>query len=307
MAIDSVIETGDSMPAINILDCPKKMFRWTRQQQANGELVGVVPTMGALHEGHLSLVEAARARCEKVVVTIFVNPTQFGPNEDYERYPRTLQKDVGLLSDLGVDCVFAPSKEDMYPQGSSTTVAPPAVATMLEGECRPEHFGGVCTIVLNLLQIVPADLACFGQKDFQQALVIRNMVRDLNLPTEVAICPIKREPDGLAMSSRNVYLDAGERKRALSLVQALRQVPEAIGQGIKDTGLIETRMKEFLRPFVDRIDYAVVVDSETLECLEAVDRTVVGLIAAYIGKTRLIDNCVVSVAGETDLLIESNR
>lgn len=287
------------MSSVTIIESPEEMFRWTRQQQANQKVVGLVPTMGALHEGHLSLAKAARQHCDRVVVTIFVNPTQFGPHEDFERYPRNLSADVELLEALGVDCVFAPSVEAMYPEGSTTSVAPPSVAKPLEGECRPGHFEGVCTVVLKLFQIIPADLACFGQKDFQQALVIQHMARDLNVGTRIQICPTLREPDGLAMSSRNAYLKEADRERALCLSRALRRVGVELSRGVRSPVQIEQAMKSELSPYVDQLDYAVVVDPETLECPPSIAGPVVGLIAVHVGGTRLIDNSVYSVTGES--------
>jgi len=286
------------MSSVTIIDSPKEMYRWTRRQQADGQVVGLVPTMGALHAGHLSLVKAARNQCDRVVVTIFVNPTQFGPHEDFDRYPRTLNADVELLGELGVDCVFAPSVEGMYPSGCTTSIAPPGVAKPLEGVSRPGHFAGVCTVVLKLFQIIPADLACFGQKDFQQALVIKHMAQDLNVGTQIEICPTLREPDGLAMSSRNAYLNEIDRDRALCLSRALKRVGAELRQGVKAPEKIEAAMQAELSPFIDQLDYAVVVDPETLECPATINGPVVGLIAVHIGGTRLIDNSVYTETGE---------
>lgn len=286
------------MSSVTIIKSPEQMYRWTRQQQSDSKVVGVVPTMGALHAGHLSLAKAARKQCDRVVITIFVNPTQFGPHEDFDRYPRTLAADVELLEELGVDCVFAPAVEDMYPEGCTTRIVPPGVAKPLEGECRPGHFDGVCTVVLKLFQIIPADVACFGQKDFQQALVIQHMARDLNVGTQIEICPTLRESDGLAMSSRNAYLNRVDRERALCLSRALKRVGTELRQGVKAPAEIEAAMRAELNPYIDQLDYAVVVDPETLECPTTIAGPVVGLIAVSIGGTRLIDNAVYSETGE---------
>ncbi|WP_425614512.1 pantoate--beta-alanine ligase [Anatilimnocola sp. NA78] len=277
-----VIETAAAMRA--------EVRRW---QQA-GERVGVVPTMGALHEGHLSLVHLAKKSCSKVVTTIFVNPTQFGPNEDFARYPRTLPEDLRLLATAGCDYCFVPSKEEMYPTGFSTYVEAPAVGTRWEGECRPGHFRGVTTVVLKLLNMIPADVACFGQKDYQQAAVIRAMARDLNLFSEIEIGPTIREADGLAMSSRNRYLSASERQRALSISQGLRQAQEMVRSGERRAATIAGMLGETLQPQVDSIDYVAIADGDTLEPVEQISANTVVLIAVRIGKTRLIDNCLVS-------------
>ena len=196
------------------------------QLRAAGKRVGLVPTMGALHAGHLSLVQRAKAECEVVVATIFVNPTQFAPHEDFGKYPRTWEADLDLLASAACDFVFAPRPEEMFPSDFSTYVEPPAVAAPLEGVCRPGHFRGVATVVLKLFQIVPVAAAYFGQKDFQQALVIERLTADLNLPIQIVVCPIVREPDGLAMSSRNRYLSPQQREQALGLSRSLRAARE---------------------------------------------------------------------------------
>ena len=209
-----------------------------------GQRVGLVPTMGSLHEGHLSLVRAARAECDMTVVTVFVNPTQFGPNEDYRRYPRTLDADLDALAAEGVDVVFAPPVEQIYPNGHTTTVDVGGVALPLEGVCRPDHFRGVATVVLKLFHLAPVHVAYFGQNDFQQSLVVRQMVRDLNLPIRIRVCPIVREPDGLALSSRNEYLSATQRRRALALSQSLRLASELYAGGERDATELRRRMRE---------------------------------------------------------------
>ncbi len=256
----------------------------------SGKRVGFVPTMGALHEGHLSLVDASQECCDYHAVSIFVNPTQFGEGEDLNRYPRTFDADLAKLTDRGVDLVFAPTLDQMYPAGYSTFVEPPAVATRLEGTSRPVHFRGVATVVLKLFNAVPADLAFFGEKDFQQCLVIQHMVRDLNLRTEIVPCPIIREPDGLAMSSRNRYLSEADRSRALSLSVALNAATSEFERGNRDAAAIESNMLASLQ--ADAVDYAVVVNADTLSPFveHVIDAPAVALIAAHVGSTRLIDN-----------------
>jgi pantoate--beta-alanine ligase len=258
-----------------------------------GLRIGLVPTMGALHEGHLSLVRAARERADVVVATIFVNPTQFGPSEDFGKYPRTLETDLRALANNGCDWVFVPQPAEIYPPGFSTFVEPPSVARPLEGVCRPGHFRGVATVVLKLLEIVPADVACFGQKDYQQALVIRRMVEDLNLPVEIVTCPIVREPDGLAMSSRNRYLSPGERGQALALSRALKEADRMVRSGERSVTAIEAAMRNILADSrIDKIDYTTVADAETLSEISRIQGQAVALIACYVGTTRLIDNQV---------------
>lgn len=264
--------------------------------QRSGQRVGVVPTMGALHDGHLSLVAASRAACDATVVTIFVNPTQFGPTEDFSRYPRTLEADLAKLAAAGADYAFVPDVAEMYPAGSSTLVEPGEVANPLEGQFRPGHFRGVATIVLKLFEAVPADAAFFGQKDYQQQLVVRRMVADLLLPIEIVVCPIVREPDGLAMSSRNVYLSADERHKALSLSRALKAAESLVTQGERDAATIASRMQTTLREAgIESIDYATVVDAQTLAAIDRIDSLAAALIAARVGTTRLIDNAILSV------------
>jgi pantoate--beta-alanine ligase len=261
-----------------------------RLRQA-GQRIGLVPTMGALHEGHLSLVQAARERTDVVIATIFVNPTQFGPNEDFSKYPRTLDSDLNALSAAGCDVVFVPSREEMYPADSSTLVEPPAVSQPLEGVCRPGHFRGVATIVLKLFQIIPADVACFGQKDYQQAQVIRRMVADLNVPIEIVVCPIIREPDGLAMSSRNRYLSPAERQQALAVSRALDEAERLAAAGQFESEPIVAAMGNKLRAAgITRIDYVTLADPATLAEVPRIEGRAVALIACFVGTTRLIDN-----------------
>lgn len=265
-----------------------------RALQQAGLRVGVVPTMGALHEGHLSLVRLAKQPCDKVVATIFVNPTQFAPTEDFARYPRTLDEDLRLLQHAGCDYVFVPNPQEVYPPGFSTNIEPPAVAQRWEGECRPGHFRGVCTVVLKLLNMIPADVAVFGQKDYQQAAVIKQMVRDLNVSTHIELGPTIRDPDGLAMSSRNRYLSAAERERALAIPHSLQAAQRLIAAGERRAATIAGMIGETLQPQMDAIDYVAIADGETLEPAGAIAANTVILVAVRIGHTRLIDNCLIT-------------
>ncbi len=253
--------------------------------------------MGALHAGHLTLVRRSRQECDITLVSIFVNPTQFGPHEDYSRYPRTFEADCAQLLDLQVDLVFAPSPDSLYPDGFSSYVDPPSVAVPLEGVCRPGHFRGVATVVLKLFQILPASISYFGQKDYQQLAVIRQMVEDLNVPIRVEGCETVREPDGLAMSSRNRYLSPEQRRAALSLSKALSEAEALVGRGERDIHVLEKAMESTLYDQgADRIDYARVVDRHSLDSLKVLDRPAVALIAAHVGTTRLIDNRLLDAA-----------
>ncbi len=276
-------------PVVHTVDAIRTLVM---QARAAGRRVGVVPTMGALHAGHVSLVEASNRECDVTVVTIFVNPTQFGPKEDFAKYPRTLEADLERLAGHRVDAVFAPLNEEMYPAGFSTYVEPPQAAALWDGVCRPGHFRGVVTVVLKLFQAVPADAAFFGHKDYQQSVVIRRMVQDLNVPIEIRVMPTVREPDGLAMSSRNVYLSPEERQRALALSRSLHLIEQLAEQGERDAVSLRQRMVATLEAGgVDRIDYATIVDPETLVELNELTGPAVALIAAHVGGTRLIDNC----------------
>jgi pantoate--beta-alanine ligase len=265
-----------------------------RHAQSDGSRVGFVPTMGALHAGHLSLIHAARRECEFVVVSIFVNPTQFGPNEDLAKYPRDLDVDLALCAETGVDAVFHPSVQTIYPAGYATFVEVTGVSDVLEGKFRPGHFRGVTTVVLKLFNIVPADVAYFGQKDYQQQTLIRRMCAELNLPIEIRVCPTVREPDGLALSSRNVYLDPHERRSALALSKSLNLARERIETGGRDAVAIRREMLALLEqtPRV-RADYATLIHPETLEEVSEVLPKLVAVVAARVGTTRLIDNLVI--------------
>jgi pantoate--beta-alanine ligase len=249
--------------------------------------------MGALHAGHLSLVERSVAECDVTVVTIFVNPAQFGPHEDFARYPRDLEADLALLTGRGVDFVFAPEAEAIYPPGFSTRLEVGGVSERWEGAVRPGHFAGVATVVLKLFQIAPAHVAYFGQKDYQQTCVVRKMVADLNLPIEIVVCPTVRESDGLAMSSRNAYLSPEERLRAVALSQSLKLAEEMIERGRQDVNEIVAAMRHVLEHADARIDYATLIDPDTLEELDEIRPPLVALVAARIGNTRLIDNLVI--------------
>lgn len=259
---------------------------------------GFVPTMGYLHEGHLSLVRRARAENDHVAVSIFVNPTQFGPHEDYNRYPRDLERDLRLLEPLGVDLVFVPSVEEMYPPGFQTWVIVEEVSQPLEGASRPGHFRGVATVVTKLFHIVQPDRAYFGQKDAQQVVVIRRMVQDLNIPVEIVVCPTVREPDGLAMSSRNTYLNPEERRAATVLFRALQAAKARYEQGERDAERLREAMREVIQAEpLARLDYVSVADPETLRELSQVEDRALLSLAVYIGKTRLIDNLLLPEGG----------
>jgi pantoate--beta-alanine ligase len=284
------------VPSPRVISSISEMQAAVRELQRGGRTVGLVPTMGALHEGHLSLVRRAKSECDVAVATIFVNPTQFSPHEDFSKYPRTLEADLQALATANCELVFAPSREEMYPPGASTLIEPPRVAQPLEGVCRPGHFRGVATVVLKLFHIIPADKAYFGRKDFQQALVIQRMVVDLNVPVQVVVCPIVREPDGLAMSSRNRYLSPSQRQQALALSRALTEVQQAVSRGMRDAAILAAGMRRVLESAgIERIDYATLADAETLAEVVRLEGPAVALIASFVGATRLLDNCLLDV------------
>ena len=261
-----------------------------RDARLSGQTVGCVPTMGALHSGHISLIEAARRETDFVVVTIFVNPTQFGPNEDYSRYPRPLEDDLAKCRDAGVDLVFHPATDVVYPGDEMTFVDVPKLSSTLEGAHRPGHFRGVATIVLKLFNMVQPDVAFFGRKDYQQQLLIRHLVRDLDLPIEIRTCPTVREDDGLALSSRNAYLSEDERQTALALSRSLQMACELCQDGTSPADA-RRAMQELLEATDGLVlDYATIADAEALEELDESVGEMVGLIAARVGSTRLIDN-----------------
>jgi pantoate--beta-alanine ligase len=268
-----------------------EMHAACRTARQDGKRLGLVPTMGALHEGHLSLVRAARASCDVVAVSIFVNPTQFGPNEDLTKYPRSVERDRGLLEKENVELLFAPSVEEMYPQGSVTWVTVESLSQKLDGRSRPGHFRGVTTVVAKLFHIIEPDAAFFGQKDAAQVAVIRRMVRDLNFPVEIIACPIVREPDGLAMSSRNVYLDARQRSQALVLHRSLMQVKNAWEAGETDAAKLAAAGRDEMRKGSSvRLDFFEVVDPDSLDPVTNVANGALVAVAAFVGPTRLIDN-----------------
>ena len=264
--------------------------------KAAGRTIGFVPTMGYLHEGHLSLVRASKERCEATVVSIFVNPAQFGPSEDFQRYPRDLAKDSAMLEREGVDVLFVPAAEAVYPPGYKTYVEVRDLQDRLCGRTRPGHFRGVATVVLKLFNIVRPDIAFFGAKDAQQTVTIEKMARDLDLDVEIAVCPVVREPDGLAMSSRNVYLSPDERAAARVLSKSLTEAERLIREGERDAARLAGRIEDIIagEPLV-RLDYAEIVEAESLEPVVEVRGDTLILLAVYIGRTRLIDNLRVRI------------
>jgi pantoate--beta-alanine ligase len=267
-----------------------------RAAASNASTLGLVPTMGALHNGHLSLIRAAKKQCDIVVATIFVNPTQFGPNEDFTRYPRTFASDCALLENEGVDLLFAPTVEEMYPTGTARTfIEVPGIGDRLDGLSRPGHFRGVATVVAKLLHIVSPDFAYFGQKDAAQVAVLRAMVEDLNFPVELIVCPTVREPEGLALSSRNQYLSADERSHALLLSQSLSSATALASEGVHQATQLRSSILQRLQssPAL-KIDYVEIVDPTTLETISDIRAGALIAIAAWIGKTRLIDNALLS-------------
>lgn len=280
---------------MEIINSADQMNALSRELRRAGKRIGFVPTMGALHEGHLSLVRTARGHSEAVVVSIFVNPMQFGPNEDFSRYPRNLEQDAKMLAQEKADFIFHPAVEEMYPEGATTWVTVEGLSEKLDGHSRPGHFRGVTTVVSKLFHIVQPEMAFFGQKDAAQLAIIRKMARDLKFDIEIVGCPIVREKDGLAMSSRNAYLDREKRREALVLYRSLMRI-----QFLADSG--ETRSSELIaaagqvlteEPAV-RLDYLEMVDPETLESLPLISKPTLAAVAAHVGKTRLIDNIVVS-------------
>ena len=277
---------------------------WMKQAAAEARssdrILGLVPTMGALHEGHLSLVREARKQCSPVVVSIFVNPKQFGPAEDFQKYPRAFEADRAALEKLGVDYLFAPSAEEMYPPGFRTSVVVEGLGDRLEGRSRPGHFQGVTTVVLKLFEIVQARFVFFGRKDAQQVRIIRQMGGDLNLYPEIVTCPIVREPDGLALSSRNAYLKNEERQAATVLYRALETVRRQILAGQRDAASLLASVRQIIgsKPGVS-LDYAEIVDADSFEPVSACRKACYALLAARVGATRLIDNAFIEQAGDS--------
>jgi pantoate--beta-alanine ligase len=285
------------MESIHTIEWMKQV---TRAARAEGRVVGLVPTMGALHEGHASLVRAAKQQCSPVVVSIFVNPAQFGPGEDFEKYPRQGEADRRLLEALSVDYLFAPAAAEIYPAGFRTSVAVEGLSERLEGRSRPGHFRGVTTVVLKLFEIVQPRFAYFGRKDAQQARILRQMAVDLDLDTEVVVCPIVREPDGLAISSRNAYLSVDERRAATVLHRSLDAARAEISAGERDAVRLLARVRQLLgsEPAAG-VDYAELVDAETLEPVVGLHRSCLLLLAVRIGRTRLIDNALIEEEGDS--------
>jgi pantoate--beta-alanine ligase len=280
------------MKILETIDSTRAATRAARRQ---GQKVGLVPTMGALHQGHLSLVRAAKEQSDYVAVSLFVNPLQFGPNEDLAQYPRTFERDRDLLGQAGVDLLFAPSEGEMYPGRAVTFVDVEGLSERLDGQSRPGHFRGVTTVVSKLFHIIEPDRAFFGQKDAAQVAIMRRMVRDLNLPVEIVVCPIVRECDGLAMSSRNAYLDPQQRRQALVLSRSLQRVEELFGQGERDVAKLEVAGRQVVaeEPSV-RLDYLAIVDPDSLEPVNPAAPGALVAVAAYVGTTRLIDNVILS-------------
>jgi pantoate--beta-alanine ligase len=280
-----------------------EMTALSKEARRSGKRIGFVPTMGALHGGHLSLVRTARSQSDVVIASIFVNPTQFGPKEDFSKYPRTFDKDSDLLKTEKVDFVFYPSVEEVYPAGSTTWVDVEGLSDKLDGRSRPGHFRGVTTVVSKLFNIVQPDLAFFGQKDAVQATIIRKMVRELNFDVQIVVCPIVREKDGLAMSSRNVYLNAIQRREAAVLYRSLMRVQMLVDQGESDAPTLMAAGKQVIadEPNV-RLDYFEIVNTETLDPVSEISRGALVAVAAYVGDTRLIDNLVLHGVGRRERL-----
>lgn len=260
-----------------------------------GRRIGFVPTMGALHAGHAALIRASRTECNSTLVSIFVNPTQFGPNEDFSRYPRTFDADRELCAAVGTDLIFAPTTETMYPHDSRTVVEVTGLQDALCGASRPGHFCGVATVVLKLFHIVVPDVAFFGQKDAQQVAIVQRMTSDLNLPLTIRVVPTVREPDGLAMSSRNRYLDPTQRHHATGLIRGIRRVEELFQAGERRAIELERTLSDLIAATPGaRLDYAKIVDADTLQPIATLDRPALAALAVYFGTTRLIDNTILA-------------
>ena len=274
-----------------------------RQARAESRIIGFVPTMGALHEGHTALVQRAKQECSPVIASIFVNPKQFGPNEDFAKYPRKIESDSEKFSAAGVDALFLPDGEEIYPSGFRTYVTVEGFSDRLEGRSRPGHFRGVATVVMKLLEIVQPHYAYFGRKDAQQVRIISQMARDLNLDTEIVVCPIVRESDGLALSSRNAYLSADERRAATVLHRALEAARAQLAAGVRDSLQLQNTMRKIIaaEPLAN-VDYAEIVDADAFEPIMRITRPSYILLAVFIGKTRLIDNLYVWPVGDSEEL-----
>jgi pantoate--beta-alanine ligase len=271
-----------------------------RQARAESRVIGFVPTMGALHAGHTALVQRAKQECAPVVASIFVNPKQFGPNEDFTKYPRAVESDSEKFAAAGVDTLFLPEASEIYPTGFRTYVTVEGLSDRLEGRSRPGHFRGVATVVMKLLEIVQPNFAYFGRKDAQQVRIISQMARDLNLDTEIAVCPIVREPDGLALSSRNAYLSADERRAATVLHRALEAARAELTAGVRDSLHLQSVIRRVLQAEpLAAVDYAEIVDADAFEPVTRIARTCYALLAVFIGKTRLIDNLYIEPVGDS--------
>ncbi|ARU62926.1 pantoate--beta-alanine ligase [Tumebacillus avium] len=282
-----------------IVNTIQEIRNYVREQRAQGHTIGFVPSMGYLHEGHQSLLRASKERCQTTVMSIFVNPLQFGPNEDFDRYPRDLERDAKLAEAAGADIIFAPSVDEMYPRGNGqvlTHVDVEEVTLQLCGASRPGHFRGVSTVVSKLFNIVQPDQAFFGMKDAQQVAVLQTMVDDLNIPVEIVPCPIVREPDGLAMSSRNVFLTPEERQQALVLSQALQQAEQLVQAGARDVHQIKEAVRDMIQsqPLAD-IDYVELLNFRDLSPILSLEQPALLALAVRFGKTRLIDNTVLTI------------
>jgi pantoate--beta-alanine ligase len=278
---------------VRLVKSVKAMKKLSEVSRKKGASIGFVPTMGYLHDGHLSLVRKAREQNDLVVVSIFINPTQFGPKEDLKKYPRDMKRDLELLSEQKVDAVFCPSVGEMYPEGHGTYVEVKGLSDKLCGASRPGHFKGVATVVAKLFNIVNPDAAYFGEKDFQQLVIIKKMVADLNMDVRIVSMPTVREPDGLAMSSRNSYLSKEERSRATAIFRSLKLAKTLAGSGIRSAVKIKSMMAKLMKASKLKIDYISISDPQTLEEKKAVSGKTLVAVAAYAGKTRLIDNIVV--------------
>ncbi|MGA2962295.1 MAG: pantoate--beta-alanine ligase [Candidatus Korobacteraceae bacterium] len=293
---------------MRIFEQVSAMQQACRELRQTGTTLGFVPTMGALHAGHLSLVRAARAQCGAVAASIFVNPLQFGPKEDLARYPRSFEQDCRLLVSEGVDLLFAPTVEQMYPPGAVTVVHVEGLSEKLDGKSRPGHFRGVTTVVAKLFEIVRPQFAYFGQKDAAQLAVLRKMVRDLNIDVEIVACPTIREADGIAMSSRNVYLSPDERQQALCLFRALSRVQSLAAAGEHDAGKLICAARQIIAAeMAAEVDYAEIVDPDTLDPVNDLKRGALVAIACTIGKTRLIDNILLPAIKAHSLSEEAQR
>jgi pantoate--beta-alanine ligase len=284
---------------VKVIETVDQMRAACRALKRDGKRLGFVPTMGALHDGHLSLVRAARRQCQAVAVSIFVNPTQFGPNEDFGKYPRAFDRDRQMLETEKVDLLFAPKVEEMYPPGAKTFVHVEEMSKKLCGRSRPGHFRGVTTVVSKLFHAVEPDVAFFGQKDAAQCAILRRMVRDLDMDVQIVVCPIVREQDGLALSSRNAYLDPKQRQQATVLHRALMRVQLLADKGERSSERLIAAAREVFAQEPDvRVDYVEIVDNDTLEPVPAVSRGALVAVAAFVGTTRLIDNIVLSASGQ---------